>query len=141
MKQVAPNSKSMRQMVRVLGKLDALQHSKHRFTLLMDDGQKARCVWVDGDITPLSSLFGKRVLINGMGVWDARGKLDRIEVDRIRCGENEPDVWKWLPRPRFPSELPLEEPTPRPFGLEAMIGKWPGDETDEQIAEALKRIS
>jgi len=133
--------RSLRQAVTVVGKLDAIQHSKRRFTLVLNNGQKVRCVLVEGDLAELLPLFGKRVLVHGMGVWHLSGKLDRIEVDRVRSGEEESDFWAYLPQPRFHSELPVEEPSPRPWGLAAVIGKWPGDETDEEIDQALKRIS
>ena len=133
--------KSMRQMVTVLGKLDAIEHGSRQFTLLLDDGQRVRCVLAAGDIAALGPLFGKRVLVGGMGVWHPSGRLDRIETERVDPGEDEPPVWSVLPRPLgFLSEVPLEDPTPRPWGWAAMIGKWPGDETDEQIEEALRRL-
>lgn len=33
---------------------------------------------------------------------------------------------------------PTPEPQEKPSGLAAIMGKWPGDETDEEIAEAME---
>jgi hypothetical protein len=48
-------------------------------------------------------------------------------------------------RGRVIGQLPREEagvararPSVSSTGLDAFFGKWPGDETDEQLAEALK---
>ena len=34
--------------------------------------------------------------------------------------------------------LAARESQPVPIGIADIIGKWPGDETDEQIAEAMR---
>lgn len=90
----------------------------------------------------LSSLFGRRVLASGMADWHLNGRLERIEVEHIRPGEGQPQLWALMPRPLgFVSDSPVEEITPGPRGGAAILGKWPGGETDEQIEEALDRIS
>src|SRR5262249_11118337 len=108
----------------------------------LDDGRTVPCVLVEGDIDALGPLFGQRVVVGGMGVWDQDGRLQRIEADRVRGGEGEPALWAETPRPMdFTSPLPVDEPTPRPRAGAAIGVKWPGEESDEQIDEELRRIS
>jgi hypothetical protein len=135
-------ARSMRQMVSVLGKLDAIEHSTRRFTLLLDSEERVPCLLVEGEVGQLGELFGRRVLASGMAVWNRNGKLDRIEVELLEPGGGKPKLWALSPRPLgFLSDLPVDQVTPGPRGGAAIIGKWPGDETDEQIEEALKRLS
>ncbi len=140
MEQSVTVTKSLRQIVQVVGLLEAIQPSTRQFTIRLKNDQQVPCVLVEGEISTLQALLGKQVFISGMGVWLPTGRLERVEVDRFQPDEDERNIWSWLPIPRFPSELPPEEPTPRPLGLEAIVGKWPGDETDEELLKALKEM-
>jgi hypothetical protein len=93
---------------------------------------------VEGDINELAQWFGKRVAVEGIAVSDWGGRWLPIEVEYVASGETEPLRSSRLPRPRFRSELPPQEPTPRPFDTEAERQPWPGDESEE---EGLKRLA
>jgi hypothetical protein len=132
----------MRQMVRVTGKLDTIQHSTRQFRLRLDDGQRVRCVLVEGDVQELAKLFGKRVAVTGMAVYELCGRLLRIEVAHLEPEEARGGYdWSRIPPPLHMSDLPPEEPTPRPFGLAAPREPWPGDETDEEWLKMIEELS
>jgi hypothetical protein len=78
-----------------------------------------------------------------------RRHLKRVEFDAIckfRTGQTLPDheqaLMSWLDwwdaREEVRGAAPsFRKPQTSQTGLAAIIGKWPGDETDEQIDEAL----
>jgi hypothetical protein len=141
MKLYFEGAKSLRQFVQAVGTLESTQPGTRQFTFQLDNEQKVPCVLVEGEMSAVEALLGKRIWLRGMGVWLPNRRLERVEVDGLWPSEDESDLWSWLPEPRFPSDLAPEEPSPRPFGLQAIIGKWPGDETDEQIEQALRELS
>jgi hypothetical protein len=129
-------------MVRLLGKVRDLQPEGHCFTLLLDDGVEVPCVLVEGDWAAVAKRKGRRTLVEGMAVWPVKGRLARVECDRVADGKGEREVWSRLPeRTSVVLDLPLDAPTPRPWGIAAVIGKWPGDETEEEITRLLEEIS
>ena len=141
MTQSFPEAKSLRQCVQTLGTVESVQLETRQFMLRLINEQPVPCLLVEGDMSTVEALLGKRAFISGMGVWQPWGRLVRVEVVGIWPGEGERDVWSWLPEPNFPSDLAPDEPTPRPFfGPEAFPREWPGDETDEELLKALKEM-
>ncbi len=140
---ILPNSGlSMRQMVHVVGKLDTIQHSTRKFTMRLDDGHKVRGVLVEGDVQQLAKLFGQRVAVTGMAVYELTGRLLRIEVGHIGSDEERRgSYYSRIPPPLYMSDLPPEEPTPLPLGLAAPRPPWPGDETDEEWLKMIEELS
>ena len=71
------------------------------------------------------------------------GQLLRLDADLIEAGANESAFWSRVPRANGrkldPNEI-LQPQTPT-SGIANIIGKWPGDETDEEIERALKELS
>jgi hypothetical protein len=128
--------------VRVAGKLNSVLAATQTFTLTLD-GEEVRGVLVDGDIEELVRLLNSEVLTFGRAVFRPSGRLLRIDVDAFRRAEEADQFFARVPRP-------LGGPQPRSTagerermaaGLRAVIGKWPGDETDEQIRAALEELS
>ena len=85
---------------------------------------------------------GRRTVVEGMAVWPVKGPLLRVECDRMADGKGERELWSRLLGPTSVlRDLPVDAPTSRPWGIAAIFGKWPDDETDEQIEQALKELS
>jgi hypothetical protein len=131
------------QRVRVVGTLDMIRASTQSFALHLDDSQEVRGVLVSGAVVEVAPLLGKRVLALGRAIYRASGRLLRIDADAITSGEGEPSFWSRIPAPRTrrlnPSSLHVPQ-GPR-SGLSTVIGRWPGDETDEEIAAWLEWTS
>ena len=130
------------QRVRVVGRLDMIWQSRQGFLLILDDGQEVRGVLVEGDISQHSPLFAQRVVIHGRAIYRPSGHLLRLDAELIEPGIGEPSLWSRVPPARL-CKLgiqPLTQAqTPR-SGVAAIFGKWPGDETDEEILAMLKRM-
>lgn len=132
------------QQVKVTGYLDSIRHSDHTFTLRIP-GESRRLKGVAGaqHEATLGGLWGKSVLVSGLAHFTAGGRVQRIEAETIGPATDS-DLKFWgVPEPvrrPLPSIALRVEQGPR-SGLAAILGKWPGDESDEAIAEALEQIS
>jgi len=131
------------QRVRIVGQLDGLVASTQRFSILLDSGEKIVGVFTDDQMDSMQELWRKRVLVLGRAIYRASGRLLRIDADAVGPGENEPNVFSRMPSPPSPrmDVSKLRKPQGPRSGMAAILGKWPGDETDEQIQEALGRLS
>jgi hypothetical protein len=131
------------QRVRLVGTLDMVRASTQSFALRLDDGQTLRGSLVSGSIVDAAAQLNSRVLILGRAVYRASGRLLRIDADEIKGAAGELSLWSRIPSPRTrrldPSSLHVPQ-GPR-SGVSAVIGRWPGDETDEEIAAWLERTS
>jgi hypothetical protein len=133
-------AKSMRGTVQILGLLESLHLEGERFTLRLDSGQKVLCSCDQGTIHSLATFFGQRVLVTGVAVWDLSGCLHRIEVDTVRPGGGVSSAYSVLPGPLIPSDLPVDARTPPLKEMLAHRPPWEGEETDEELLQALKKL-
>ncbi len=127
----------------IVGKLDMIRDSTQRFGLIMDDGQKVRCIMAEEEVETLMALFKHVVAVSGRAVFRASGRLLRVEAESVRDAAPSDQIFAKMPKPnapRFDLRRFLREQGHK-RGVAAIIGKWPGDETDEQIDEWLEEIS
>jgi hypothetical protein len=131
------------QRVRVAGKVDVIAHSTRMFTLILDSGRKLKGVATDLDPECLKAVFGKKAVISGTAVYRPSGSVLRIEADRLEEAQGDVSVWSKEPKP-LEAEIDirsLHQPQGPRSGVSATFGKWPGDETDEEVRTALKELS
>ena len=127
--------------VRVSGKLYMLRDSDRAFDLLLDDGTRVRGVWEE-DIGAIKDLFQKLVVVDALAVFRPSGSLLRIEAGGMGQANAEDAFFSKLPKPA-PSRIDLRaahQVQAANTGLAAVYGKWPGDETEEQLMAALKEL-
>jgi hypothetical protein len=130
--------------VRLVGVLDAVRISRQTFALRLDDGHEVRGVLGSSAFDELLELFGskRRVLVRGDAVYRASGQLLLVDAEDVSPGEGEPDLWSRLPGPAdgMLDAGQLRRRQTRTTGLSAIVGKWPGTETDEEIEAALSEL-
>jgi hypothetical protein len=127
--------------VRVSGKLDMLRDSDRAFDLLLADATRVRGVWED-DLGAILALLGKYVVVDGMAVFRPSGSLLRIEAGGMEEASAGDSYFSQLPKPA-PSRTDLRaihQPHGPNTGLSAIYGKWPGNESEEQLLAALKDL-
>ena len=131
------------QRTRVSGTLDTIRHSDRMFMLLMEDGKAAKGIAEGVAAEQLANLFGQNVIVEGTAVFRPSGALLRIEADAIEAAGAEAEVWSRVPTPLFGGldAAPLRQPQGLRSGINAIIGRWPGDESDEEVAAALGELS
>jgi hypothetical protein len=131
------------QRVRLVGQLDALVASTQRFSVLLDSGEKVDGVFSEDQIDSIQDLWRKRVLVLGTAIYRASGRLLRIDAETVTSGGRESSIFSQMPAPRN-GKLDiskLRKPQGPRSGMAAIMGRWPGDETDEEIEAALKELS
>lgn len=131
------------QQARVAGKLDTIRHSDRTFVLTLE-GNAEPIRGIAEQYADLQQFWGRSVLVSGAAHFTASGAILRIEAESIRlASERERGIFNLAPSPlvrgMIAHELHVEQ-GPR-SGLNAILGKWPGTETDDQIAGELEGMS
>ncbi len=131
------------QRVRLVGTLDMVRASTQTFAVKLDDGEEARGVLTTGDVGAKKHLIEKRVLILGRAVYRPSGRLLRIDADLVEETSNELSIFSRLPTPRA-HKVGVHDAFQRQSskrGVAAIVGQWPGNETDEEIEAVLQELS
>jgi uncharacterized protein (DUF433 family) len=125
----------------VAGRLEAIRLNDYTFTLITAEIQYpingfAKAV----DPQTLSTLLGKNVAVSGTAHFTKEGALLILEAAQIVIAtERDLKMWGRVPTPlRRPFDMSDFKPK---RGLSAIIGKWPGDETDDEVLNALEELS
>jgi hypothetical protein len=132
--------------VMVAGKLETIRHSDRAFSLVLESGASLRGVVAAESITPahLAALFGQQALVSGYAKFRPSGAPLRLEADGIEpATPGDVAVFSSAPTPLLVEIDPreLRKPQGPKSGLAAIIGQWPGDETDEEVLAALAELS
>lgn len=128
---------------RIAGQLDMLRGSTQSFAVLLDDGQEIRGVLKEGDIERIGPLLNRRVLVLGTAIYRPSGRLLRVDAEEVTPASGREDFFSTIPRPvwkQFDLQDTVREQRHK-MGIAAVIGKWPGEESDEQIEQSLKELS
>ncbi|MCC7493998.1 MAG: hypothetical protein IT204_16695 [Fimbriimonadaceae bacterium] len=130
---------------RLVGELDAVRFSTGAFALRLDDGHEVKGVVEPEQLQLLRRLVasGERVLVRGDAVFKPSGQLLLINAEEVCGGAGEAALWSRLPSFAQGSvkSQRLHRRQTQKTGLAAIIGQWPGDETDDEIAAALRELS
>ncbi len=130
------------QRVRLVGQLDLLEASTQRFSLLLDAGERVTGVYPEEISDRLQQLWRKRVLVVGTSVFRVSGNLLRVEAESIGDGADASPLFS-TPPVASSSRLDasgLRKPQGARSGMAALMGRWPGDETEAEIEAALEQI-
>ena len=115
------------------------------FGLALESGEIVRGVLVKKfDPRGLSDLLGKIAVVSGLARFRPSGRLLRVDADGVAPGTpKDLEIWSVMPRP-LDGQFHVREvrqPQGPDTGINAIIGKWPGDETDEEIFRLLEEMS
>ena len=130
------------QQTRIVGKLDMIRKSTSSFAIKVKDGQEVRGVLTEGEISRVTDFFGQDVLVLGKAIYRPSGRLLRIDADEVMLAGEHDQFFSAIPKPRrarYDLREVLREQQHK-NGISAIFGKWPGDETDEDIARALQEL-
>lgn len=129
--------------VRVTGHLDMIRHSTRSFELLLEERRPVRGVLEEAtEMDTLKSLLGCRVVVVGKAVYRPSGSLLRIDAQAVANGQGEPKLFERVPGPVETNRAPVRyKPGEQGrHGVPGFFGKWPGEETDEQLLLMLKEL-
>jgi hypothetical protein len=125
--------------VRVTGTLDTISATKSDVVLTLADGTAVAARLDAHDKEQLKSLFGSRVVVSGMAQFRPSGRLLVIDVEHLGPGRDGDALFESAPKAtaRPAASLLLQDET---TGVSAFFGTWPGDESDEELLDALEAI-
>jgi len=124
--------------------LDMIEHSQRSFTLLTEDGKKIRGSTSAVAEERLRDLCGKEVTLQGQAHFTAAGSLRFIEAQVIRAFQEGDRLFKKTKK-ELAEELLKEDVNSKQRlrsgdvgqALQELRGTWPGDESIDEILNAL----
>ena len=131
------------QRARVAGTLDMVRASTRTFAIRLEQGEELRGVLLAGDIREIALLLEKKVLVLGRVQYRPSGRALRIDAEEVRPAAGDVSLWCRIPPPRGRSveTSALRQPQGPRSGVAAVIERWPGDESDDEIDAWLEEIS
>jgi hypothetical protein len=91
----------------------------------------------------MADFFGKDVVLSGSAVFRPSGRILRLDADAVEAAGPDAEVWATVPRPlfRIMDRPAFRQPQGPQSGINAIIGRWPGEESDAELAAALRELS
>ncbi|MFW6107274.1 MAG: hypothetical protein ACOC8A_01140 [bacterium] len=130
--------------VRLYGQLDMIRASDRSFELLLPRGEAVPGILVADERDRLRGLWRKHVVVEGRAVFRPSGSLLCLEAEGLALAEKADRFFSKIPKPRGHASAPLTARVARrqgpTTGAGAIFGQWPGEETDEEVAAALKDL-
>ena len=129
----------------ISGYLDAIEHSKRRFRLVLSSGES-----IPGTIDPqflsvedMRQYWGKKATIKGIVHFRPSGKPRLIEAQVIKIMDEGEEVFDNIPHVQTDAAFLKEtkEAAVQTGWLKEIWGKWPGDEPIETLLAALKETN
>jgi hypothetical protein len=133
------------QAVLVSGFVNMIQHSQKSFELAFENGGTVRGR-IDDQLIPIETmrrLWGKKVTVKGVLHYGASGKPRMLEAQSIETSKAGDEILESVHAVRESSEWltglkPALEETQM---VSSIWGKWPGDESIEELLGALREDS
>lgn len=130
------------QAVVLTGFFNAIEHSQRKFQLTLESGQTIRGRIKEGtaSLEQMRTFWGKRVTIKGVLHFMPTEKPRFLEAETIQSRKAGDEAFTTLALPRSNQEIVSQVRIDRVRkGVVSDIwGKWPGQETTDEILEALK---
>lgn len=125
----------------VVGVLDTLRERTKSFVIRVDSGEEVCGLLVRR--AELAALFGRRVAAEGRAVFRPSGHLLCLEAELVAPGEGTSEIFSRVPkslaRPHDSSQW--SKPQGPTTGVNAFFGRWPGDESEEELLDQLDALS
>lgn len=127
---------------RVSGILDELKASTASFVLRLDDAQPLRGLLGPVSLDTVKPLLGARVVVDGRVTFKPSGDALRIDADSVSAASERDVVWSRSPRGEVAPLLATgREAVVGSGSLADVYGRWPGDESDDEVIAALAELS
>lgn len=128
------------QAARVAGTLDTISASRSDVILRLEDGTKVPARLEEHDPDALKELFGRAVVVSGLAHYRPSGRLLLLDVESIGEAGPRDRLFRTAPvaRRRPPVVTPVTQD--ESSGVSAFFGTWPGDESEDELLEALQVI-
>ena len=127
----------------VSGLLNAIEHSRKKFQLVVDDGQV-----IPGRVNEdfmsaeeMRRLWGKKASVKGMVHFKPSGKVRLLDAHMLKTMEEGEKVFAMVPQVQSEAEFirTIAPPEGQRDWLKDIWNRWPGDETIEELLADLER--
>ncbi|KIG13502.1 hypothetical protein DB30_08014 [Enhygromyxa salina] len=128
------------QATRLAGTLDTISASRSEVILTLKSGAKVPARLEDHDPAALKEFFGKHVVVSGVAHFRPSGRLLLLDVESITEATAGDRLFEAVPvaRKRTPVATPLAQDDST--GVSAFFGTWPGDESEDDLLNALQAM-
>ena len=128
--------------VRVTGVLDTISASSTAVTLMLPDEQTIQARLEQPDPALLRDHFGTQVVISGMARFRPSGRLLIVDIEHLGPAGAGDIIWQRVPTAPSGRTTPVATSLPQDqsTGVPAFFGTWPGDETDDELLQALEAL-
>ena len=127
----------------VSGHLDAIQHSRRRFDLILADGQRIPGRVDEEFLTTevLRNYWGRAVTIKGTVHFKPSGRVQLLEAQALHPRDTGDEVFDQMPAAEEATELfdPASWRAGEPNPFNEVRGTWPGEESIEELLVALRQ--
>lgn len=127
------------------GFFNLIEHHNRRFQLRMENGKTLNGIMDPELVAPerMRQFWGQRVTIKGKGNFKPSGNIRNIEAQFIQSFESGDEILQQVPiiqkQFKFTEEYFAEKNSSK--SLKKIWGKWPGNESIDELLEALKHSS
>ncbi len=125
---------------KVSGKLDTLKHSNAQLEIITDKKKITAKLSEDLAFNDVIEFFGKAVVVIGIANFNPAGKMNSFEITSIQQADSDDDYFRKMPQPIF-QEFDLKriakQQNYKGTDLGKLLGKWPGDESTDELLEML----
>ncbi|MDB5354958.1 MAG: hypothetical protein JWN24_1411 [Phycisphaerales bacterium] len=120
--QTAPEEPAVvRQRVRVAGVVERVADGGDGFRMLVAEGQVVPCTWASAGPSPVVGSVGRKILIDGHGVFEPGGLLVRVDAEAALPARAEDNCFAHIPQ----FTKPEPEPEPEPVALDILAAPAP----------------
>ncbi len=128
--------------VLVSGFFDAIEHSRRLFQLAMKNGETIRGKIDESlvDLEHMRKLWGQQVTIKGILHYNASGRPRFLEAQAINASQAGDELFEAIDVSQSPSQI-WRQAKAEMAGRDVVAeiwGKWPGDESIEELLDMLK---
>ncbi len=127
----------------VSGTVDVIEHNKKRFHLVLSNGELLLGT-IDPEFLSVEDMrrfWGQKATVKGMVHFRPSGKARLIEAHVIKPMENGEEMFAAMPQQQTEADFTrtLSKSAEQRDWLKNIWGKWPGDESIEDLLNALKQ--
>lgn len=125
------------------GALDELNVSKSNLVLNTEDGLVNVFAHDNSLVLGLVNFLGKEITITGRAHYCTGGQLSFIDIESYHVPEKKDSFFSRKPRAMSAEQQLMfqAQHKAQKHTFTAMLGHWPGDESDEEFVQLLKQVS
>lgn len=128
------------QAARIAGTLDTISASRADVLIKLKDGTKVPARMEDHDPDALKTFFGKAIVVSGIAHYRPSGGLLMVDVESIGEARAGDQLFATVPVARKPLIVATPVAQDDSSGVSAFFGSWPGEESEDDLLEALRAI-